>query len=586
MANKDNPFTKFKASKKKPKSTAPSSSWLSTKKRGRDDDQIERDKQAVLETRKKIRSKGAAQKTGQKKTPRQSKSKSNSRSSNNNRKGPRRKYDELSDVDDDDDDDDSFIVDEGEEVEEEFMDESEEEEEEEIDIFDDDDDDDDSDGFGDGEEHVGISDDDDDDDDDDDESIEEINSSPEKKVARSTNLKRHRQKDSRNTVATQSQKISIQDSSVLELNSVKTPTNTTTSIHKKRNSRKTGKVAKSALNTVKDVFLSSSDDDDDDEDLFHSTTAHPKMKPTTSNYFQNASTKKTSNNNSISKGAKLENESDIDVLSPIFTKKSRKIKSLQFSSDEDDDDDDDGEGNDNNVKQISQKQTENRKSTKQNDMFLSNTDSEADDSNDGGAGFDRNELDETIALSLGLENSKKIVYKDDLEEKNEESDADDIDDGAEVDAYESPDEDELEANNVLEAANKLSAHIVSVLRTWCIGGDTNVKNDTANATKGLIVNGALSFGAINKEDSTLVGEEKKSEEEEEVKRSEESNWISNEEMVKVCPDIILKDYQLIGVNWMALLHNLTFEMESKVKGKRKKIDKRGRNVNGVLADEM
>ena len=52
-------------------------------------------------------------------------------------------------------------------------------------------------------------------------------------------------------------------------------------------------------------------------------------------------------------------------------------------------------------------------------------------------------------------------------------------------------------------------------------------------------------------------------------------WISKEEMRRVCPNVTLSDYQLVGVNWMALLHGMQCN-----------IDNRNTNVNGVLADEM
>ena len=126
------------------------------------------------------------------------------------------------------------------------------------------------------------------------------------------------------------------------------------------------------------------------------------------------------------------------------------------------------------------------------------------------------------------------------------------------------------------------------MNTWCTGNSNGNKTAT-NATKGLIVNGALSVGSIysnSDKNEKLVGEEKKSDEEVQQGGTQDSKWISNEEMVKVCPDIVLKDYQLIGVNWMALLHRLKFEVRADFKAKSKKNDSVKRNVNGVLADEM
>ena len=57
--------------------------------------------------------------------------------------------------------------------------------------------------------------------------------------------------------------------------------------------------------------------------------------------------------------------------------------------------------------------------------------------------------------------------------------------------------------------------------------------------------------------------------------SSNHEWISQEEMRRLCPGVTLSDYQLVGVNWMALLH-----------GMKCNIDNRNANVNGVLADEM
>jgi SNF2 family DNA or RNA helicase len=54
-----------------------------------------------------------------------------------------------------------------------------------------------------------------------------------------------------------------------------------------------------------------------------------------------------------------------------------------------------------------------------------------------------------------------------------------------------------------------------------------------------------------------------------------SDWITNEIMKQVCPDVELAPYQLIGVNWLALLYKMTVKVNGKLTP-----------VNGVLADEM
>jgi hypothetical protein len=86
-------------------------------------------------------------------------------------------------------------------------------------------------------------------------------------------------------------------------------------------------------------------------------------------------------------------------------------------------------------------------------------------------------------------------------------------------------------------------------------------------------------------------------------------WISNDTMCRLCPKIKLADYQLIGVNWMALLHSMKCDLTQKNgdmvasggnadseddddeeygKAPKKKNSRSGKkaNVNGVLADEM
>ena len=55
-------------------------------------------------------------------------------------------------------------------------------------------------------------------------------------------------------------------------------------------------------------------------------------------------------------------------------------------------------------------------------------------------------------------------------------------------------------------------------------------------------------------------------------------WISDETMKEILPNVKLAEYQLLGVNWMALLNRSMF---GKVKS-----GKKGGVVNGILADEM
>jgi hypothetical protein len=87
----------------------------------------------------------------------------------------------------------------------------------------------------------------------------------------------------------------------------------------------------------------------------------------------------------------------------------------------------------------------------------------------------------------------------------------------------------------------------------------SAKEDDDSIPAGIIVDGALSLLSVKS------------------LHSSNHSWISQEVMQKVCPLVTLAEYQLIGVNWLALLHGLKFDVDGM---------KSGANVNGILADEM
>ena len=101
---------------------------------------------------------------------------------------------------------------------------------------------------------------------------------------------------------------------------------------------------------------------------------------------------------------------------------------------------------------------------------------------------------------------------------------------------------------------------------WCDGGSSS---ENGNNMKGLILgdDGALNLGGGAVTD---------------VKQGEgDDSWISDETMKKILPNVKLAEYQLLGVNWMALLNRTEFGNKVGKKGKGS-----GLNVNGILADEM
>mmetsp|Transcript_14357 Transcript_14357/g.16695 ORF Transcript_14357/g.16695 Transcript_14357/m.16695 type:complete len:1184 (-) Transcript_14357:410-3961(-) len=624
MALKGNPFEKFTAKKATSAgSTGGGGSWMTTKKRGRDDEQIERDRLDVIDKRKRSRSnqnrrKSQATTTSTKKGA-ASKSVGKGKTTRNNKRAKTRNTIAIESSDED-----SFIANDSEDIESEVseedfdIEESDEEEEfdeasfNEDDYDDDDDDDDDDDEISVGESDL--------------ESVEHVDSSPEKKMKNSRRQQgkvKVALKIQRGRAKRQTPKQAMQDpiivnsdsnSSDEELEIIRTTQTKTTK--KKHDKHKSKEVV-----LMDDMNIGASSSSEDENELLSkvsfaktkSKTKSKDTKKTESRFFFSKDSSKDSSlkNNKLDE---TEKDSELDVASPsplIQRRNSKKKKrALQFSDDDDNDDDADDDSDNDNHDVASYSKVSNQKqiSNNQGKTGLSDTDSERD--------FDQDDQDEAVAVSLAMGASRKealsksssnlqkktkkvMLYKDDLEDSadDEDNQDEDEDDGEEVDAYESPDEDEREASNVLDAANKLSQHILSVLQKWCVGDDDG-KNDASKqddkyAPKSLILNGALSLTSshLDKEEnseSNFIEEKKVEENVNETSKTNDIKWISNDEMRKVCPDIILKNYQLLGVNWMALLHHLTFDIKSTKSTKKAKAKSGdgGRNVNGVLADEM
>ncbi|KAL3786634.1 hypothetical protein HJC23_006830 [Cyclotella cryptica] len=165
---------------------------------------------------------------------------------------------------------------------------------------------------------------------------------------------------------------------------------------------------------------------------------------------------------------------------------------------------------------------------------------------------------ERLAMAPPAKKAKKqskVVYLDDMEEE---------DDGEiSVASHASDDAEQKTAAQVLNEANALSAKIVKIVSQWC-EGEGQAENLTS---KGLILGeGALSLGGGGFTQLTQA--------------EDDNQWISKETMKKIMPRVELAEYQLLGVNWMALLNRLTF-MKGGKRGKDGKM-----NVSGILADEM
>lgn len=202
--------------------------------------------------------------------------------------------------------------------------------------------------------------------------------------------------------------------------------------------------------------------------------------------------------------------------------------------------------------------------------------------------------DEAIALAWAMEQSRKeasrkqqgktattsdstkqqqqqqpisLLVDTDAEEEveNDEGEAEDCDQDVYVD------EDARAAGSVLETANELSKRILSNMASWSETKLSNVTNGNTSATAavplGMIVDGALALTTLQEGSASSSSSS-----------SLDHKFISKQEMAEICPNVTLADYQLIGVNWMALLHGMKCEVE----GSKSK----STSVNGVLADSM
>ena len=542
---KTNPFEAFAASSSS-KRPAVNSGWFNTKKRGRDDAQIARDKQKAVEAKRSRLSKGGSKST----TANKSKTKAKAKAKTSSRRGKI----------DDEESDDSFIAsDESEveydesEAEDDFIEESEEEDD---DIIIEEDDDEES--------HNG------DDHDTDHDSIVEIDSSPEKKrnefkptrVARTKKGKVERAKPKPLQKKKMSAKVptitldSSEDEEDDELEIA--PLQAKLSV-RKPNSKSTNASNGKAF---KKYDLSELDSSDDDSPVKMKAKTKKKQQQTTSKFFAKVSSP------------------------PLHQTKKRTKKRQTFFDSSDDESEGEGKTNEHAPTRTSPP----RKSSSTARISINSGLSDTDD----------DEALEALALSKALEESKreeeerqkkslkgykktesKVIYKEDPESDEDE----DEDDGDVEEAEDYVDEKELEASNVLDAANNLSARIVLAMMKWFSNKNDNLNGDGNDVPKGMIIDGAIALSSVNMQTkSSGTSQEEKKQDSDDVQCND--RWITKEEMQRVCPKLILKDYQLIGVNWLALLHSETFVMGSDESEKKRRKGGNGRNVNGVLADEV
>jgi hypothetical protein len=197
------------------------------------------------------------------------------------------------------------------------------------------------------------------------------------------------------------------------------------------------------------------------------------------------------------------------------------------------------------------------------------------------------DMDEQTAIQMAIERSKsewgssnkkpfqKVIDIDKLDEEeepmfNEMPEEEESSDGEEdeCDAY---DEEKQTATNVLQTAQQLSARVLQTMSKWMS------QDDGAGASQGMIiVDGALSLGNASIGGNTTTESSAVASNRDKESDSSPHEWISQETMQSILPNVKLSNYQLVGVNWLSLLHGMKCNIE----------DKSTTNVNGVLADEM
>jgi SNF2 family DNA or RNA helicase len=201
-------------------------------------------------------------------------------------------------------------------------------------------------------------------------------------------------------------------------------------------------------------------------------------------------------------------------------------------------------------------------------------------------------MDEDDDVAMALAMSESMTHNNSNNNKKKKKVVIDIeDDAAEPLAEESSEEEESEedeedgydeekeaATNVLQTAEALSARVLMTMSQWFSS------NGGQDASKGMIIqDGALALGnaaaaAAAAADHSTSSTSTSSTSTSTSTSTGSKEWISQETMTQILPNVKLSNYQLIGVNWLSLLHG----MECTIEGKKN----RQTNVNGILADEM
>lgn len=134
-----------------------------------------------------------------------------------------------------------------------------------------------------------------------------------------------------------------------------------------------------------------------------------------------------------------------------------------------------------------------------------------------------------------------------------------------------------EAATVLDTVNELSSRVLYRMQSFCNQLQDH-DNRMPSSVQGMIVDGALAMSTFSSRTPITTAAE------DNAAAQDGKALVSREALSKcISPKMVIHDYQLIGVNWMALMN--TLECYDKRRGKMGR-NRAKSNVNGVLADEM
>jgi len=345
---------------------------------------------------------------------------------------------------------------------------------------------------------------------------------------------------------------------------------------------------------IKNAVIDLSDEEEEDDDVLLSESpffsSQPKQKK-----MKNPQEKKRKQHAKIQEEKKEDEEED--PLSPLKTKQRTNRRVIEEDSDDDIDDDYqmalrlslEEEGKQNQPKQPFCSEENFMEEEEATAFMLAIKESEKT------AKMEGNKLKR---LQKKVKSHQKPVKQIVIESSSSEGEKEDD----QQDEYMECDDSKKQAGSILKKANELSATLLQTMTEWSLNHTTKQSNGK-KVPCGIIVDGALALSTLGSSSDGADGDNSSSSKNIPTKTipnnnkkttSANNNWISNEVMQQICPQLKLADYQLIGVNWLALLHGMTCNVNDdnddddgygtrKRKGKKKNSST---SVNGVLADEM